>query len=80
MCVHARMHVYLHTCDQAVERPKLSFSVVHIFVKFAAEEDVVLAVFADRWVCEPFIALSTTCIIVAANEHRPNSLRPASAG
>ena len=45
------MHVYLHACEQALELPKLSFSIVHIFVKFVAEEGVVLAVFADRCVC-----------------------------
>ena len=44
-------HVYLHACEQAVELPKLGFSIVHIFVKFAAEQGVVQAVFADRCVC-----------------------------
>ena len=72
--------MYLHACEQAVERPKLSFSIVHIFVKFAAEADAVLAVFAGRWCVSSFIALSATCVIVAANGHSPNSLRPASAG
>ena len=80
MCLHAYLHVCLYACEQAVERPKLSFSIVHIFVKFAAEADAVLAVFAGRWCMGSFIALSVICVIVAADEHHPNSLRPASAG
>ena len=54
MCLHAHLPVCLHACEQAAERPKLSFSIVHIFVKFAAEADAVLAVFSGRWMCELF--------------------------